>query len=132
MTPAGGAFGAGGVVDGAGAAAAHVVVEPQGTKTSAGETDSRDVPDDAGKPATGDPAAGQTGAGSSTDPVLKPATATTTTTTVTKTTATKTAKPKTATVASTSLPKTSDNNWIAASMTLYLLGTALLAAVYRC
>ena len=137
VTPAGGGFGAGGVVDTSGTAAAHVVVEPQGTMTPEGETDSRDVPGDAGKPATGDPAAGQTGAGSSTDPVLKPATSTPKTTTTIKTTMTKTtvstpSQPKTATATTASLPKTGDDYWIAVSSILLLLGTAALAAVHRC
>ena len=136
--PAGGTFGARGVVDAAGAVAAHVVVEPEGAAKPAGETDPRDVPGDAGKPATGaDLAAGQTGAGSSADPVLKPATATPKTITTIKTTVTKTtvstpSKPKTATAATATLPKTGDNCWIAASVTLFLSGTALLAAAYRC
>ena len=30
------------------------------------------------------------------------------------------------------LPKTGDNYWIAASLTLFLLGTVLLSAAYRC
>ena len=138
VTPPGGGFGARGVVDAAGATAAHVVVEPEGATVPAGETDPRDVPGDAGKPATGaDPAAGQTGAGSSADPVLKPATATPKTTTTIKTTVTKTtvstpSKPKTATATTALLPKTGDNGWIAASVTLFLSGTALLAAAYRC
>lgn len=138
VAPAGGGFGAGGVVDVAGATAAHVVIEPQDATAPAGETDPRDVPGDVGKPAPGaDPAAGQTGAGSSTNPVLKPATATTKTTTTIKTTVTKTtvstpSKPKTATAATATLPKTGDNCWIAASVTLFLSGTALLAAAYRC
>ena len=137
VTPAGGTFGAGGVVDAAGAVAAHVMIEPQGTTTPAGETDSRDVPGDGGKPATGDPAAGQTGAGSSTDPVLKPATVTPKTTTTIKTTVTKTtvstpSKPKKATATTASLPKTGDDYWIAVSSILLLLGTAALAAVHRC
>ena len=137
VTPTGGGFGAGGVVDAAGAAAAHVVIEPQDATAPAGETDSRDVPGDAGKPATGDPAAGQTGAGSSTDPVLKPATVTPKTTTTIKTTVTKTtvsapSKPKKATATTASLPKTGDHYWIAVSSILLLLGTAALAAVHRC
>ena len=137
VTPAGGSFGTGGVVDAAGAAAAHVVIVPQDATTPAGETDSRDVPGDGGKPATGDPAAGQTGAGSSTDPVLKPATVTPKTTTTIKTTVTKTtvstlSKPKKAPTTTVSLPKTGDHYWIAASSMLLLLGTAALAAVDRC
>lgn len=138
VTPAGGGFGAGGVVDGAGAAAAHVVVEPQDATDPAGETDPRDVPGDAGKPATSaDPAAGQTVAGSSTDPVLKPATATPKTTSTVKTTVTKTtvstpSKPKKTTAITASLPKTGVNCWIAASITLFLIGTLLLGAAHRC
>ena len=137
VAPAGGTFGARDVVDAAGAVAAHVVVEPEGATVPAGETDPRDVPGDAGKPATGDPAAGQTGAGSSTDPVLKPATATPKTTTTIKTTVTKTtvstpSKPKTATAATTALPKTGDNCWVAVSITLFLLGLGLLGAAHRC
>ena len=137
VTPAGGTFGAGGVVDASGTVAAHVVIEPQGATTPAGETDSRDVPGDAGKPAPDtDSAAGKAGAGSSTDPVLKPAAATPKTTTTIKTTVTKTtvstpSKPKKST-ASAALPKTGDNYWIAASSMLLPLGTAALAAVHRC
>ena len=132
VTPAGGGFGAGGVVDAAGAAAAHVVIELQGATAPEGETDSRDVPGDAGKPATDDPAAGQTDSGAGTRPEVKPAAATTTTTTVTKTTATKTAKPKAAGATTASLPKTGDDYLIAMSSILLLLGTAALAAVHRC
>lgn len=137
VTPAGGAFGAGGVVDAAGAVAPHVVVEPEDATPPAGETDSRDVTGDGGKPATGDPAAGQTGAGSSTDPVLKSATVTPKTTTTIKTTVTKTAvstpsRPKTATVTTATLPKTGDNHWFAVSITLFLLGITLLGVALRC
>ena len=138
VTPAGGGFGAGGVVDATGAMAAHVVIEPQDTTTPVGETDSLDDSGDADKPATGsDPATGQTGAGSSTDPVLKPATATPKTTTTIKTTVTETtvstpSKPKKATATTASLPKTGDNCWIAASITLFLLGTLLLGTALCC
>ena len=138
VTPASGGFGAAGVVDMGGIVAAHVVVEPEGATVPAGETDPRVVPGDAGKPATGaDPAAGQTGAGSSTDPVLKPATATSKTTTTIKTTVTKTtvstpSKPMTATAVTATLPKTGDNCWIAASITLLLLGIVLLGVAHRC
>ena len=137
VTPAGGAFGAGGVVDAAGAVAPHVVIEPQDATTPAGETDVRDVPGDGGESAAGDPAAGQTGAGTSTDPVLKPVTATPKTTSTIKTTVTKTtvstpSKPKTATATTATLPKTGDNCWIAESITLLLLGITLLVAVHRC
>lgn len=136
VTPAGGGFGAGGVVDSAGVMAAHVVVEPAEATPPAGETDSRDAPGDVGKPATGDPAAGQTGTGSSTDPVLKPETATPKTTTTIKTTVTKTTvstpfKPKTTNATTTALPKTGDNCWISASITLFLLGITLLGVAHR-
>ena len=124
VTPAGGAFGAGGAVDASGAMAPHVVIEPEGATAPAGETDGREVPGGAG------PTAEQPGRGSATDPVLKPATATPKTTTTTKTTATKTtastpSKAKTASAA-VMLPKTADSNWIAVSLALFLLGTALL------
>jgi len=135
VTPAGGSFGAGGVVDAAGIVAAHVVIEPDVATPPAGETDGVDAPGDGAdkSPADATPAAGEPATGPAANSSLKPAAATTkTTTTVTKTTVAKASKPKTATVASTSLPKTSDNNWIAASFTLFLLGTVLLAATYRC
>ena len=135
VTPAGGAFGAGGVVDAAGAVAPHVVIEPEGATTPAGETDGGDVPGNgAGKtPADAGPAAGEPTTGPTANPAPKPAAATTkTTTTATKTTVAKASKPKTATVASTSLPKTGDNNWVGASFTLLLLGLGLLGAAYRC
>lgn len=134
VTPAGGAFGAGGVVDAGGAVAPHVVVEPEGATPPAGETDGRDVlGGGTGEPSTdANPAAGEPTTGPKANPMPKPAAATTkTTTTVAKTTVAKASKPKTATVASTSLPKTGDNNWIAASVALLLLGAALLAAAYR-
>ena len=132
VTPAGGAFGAGGVVDTAGAVAPHVVVEPEGATAPAGETDGRDVPGDSAdkSPADANPAAGEPTTGPAANPVLKPAAATPkTTTTVTKTTIAKASKPKTATVASTSLPKTGDNNSIVASVALFLLGTVPLGAI---
>ena len=139
VTPAGGVFGAGCVVDAAGAVALHVVVEPDVTTPQAGETDGRDVPDgEAGETAGGaGPAAGQPGAGPTTDPAVKPAATTpktniTTKTTVTKTTVFTSSKPKSITANTTALPKTGDTNWIAASVTLFLLGTVLLAAAYRC
>lgn len=135
VTPTGGTFGAGGVVDAVGAVAPHVVIEPDVATPPAGETDRGGVPgDNAGKPfSDDDPATGEPTTEHTANPAPKPAAATTkTTTTVTKTTVAKASKPKTATVASTSLPKTSDNNWIAASFTLFLLGTVLLAATYRC
>lgn len=119
MTPAGGAFGAAGVVDADGAVATHVVIEPDDAVGPAGETDTPGgvVPwDDAGEPTGGaDPAAGQPGAGPATDPAVKPAA------TSLKTTITKTTKPKTTMVTTPALPKTGDSYWIAASLTLFLL-----------
>ena len=134
VTPAGGTFGAGGVVDAGGAVAPHVVIEPEGATDPAGETDGRDVPGDcAGKtPADAGPAAGEPTAGPSANPAPKPAAASTkTTTTVTKTTVAKVSKPKAVTAATAALPKTGDSNWIAASVTLFLLGAVLLAAACR-
>lgn len=129
--PAGGAFGAGGAVDVSGAMAPHVVIVPQGATAPAGETGGREAPGGAGDPAGGaGPAAGQPGAGSAMDPVLKPATTTPKTTTATKTKVTKTtaSAPSGAKAASAAaaLPKTADNNCIAASLALFMLGTALL------
>lgn len=135
VTPAGGAFGASGVVDSAGVVAPHVVVEPDVATPPTGKTDGRDVPgDSAGKsPTDANPAAGEPTTGPTANPALKPAAAKNkTTTTVTKTTVAKTAKPKPATATTSSLPKTGNSNWIAASVTLFLLGTVLLAAAYRC
>lgn len=135
VTPAGGAFGASGVVDAVGDVALRVVIEPEVATPPAGETDGDDVPgDSAGKsPADANPAAGEPTTGTTANPTLKPAAATTkTTTTVTKTSGAKVSKPKTATATTAALPKTGDTNWIAASVTLFLLGTVLLAAVCRC
>lgn len=135
VTPAGGAFGAGGVVDAGGAVAPHVVVEPESATVPAGETDGSDMPGcGAGEPsANANPAAGEPTTGPTTNPALKPAAATTkTTTTATKTTVVKVPKPKAATVTTAALPKTGDNNWVVASVALFLLGTVLLAAAYRC
>ena len=132
VTPMGGAFGAGGVVDASGAMAPHVVIEPEGATAPAGETDGREEPGGAGEPADGaGPAVEQPGAGSATDSVLKPAattpkTTTTTETTVARTTASTSSKAKTAGAATATLPKTADSNWIAASLVLFLLGTALV------
>ena len=133
VTPAGGAFGAASVVDADGTVAPHVVIEPDGATVPAGETDARDVPGDGtGEPTGGtNPAAGQPGAGSATDPALKPV-ATSPKTTVTKTTVSKTTKPKSTMATSPTLPKTGDSHWIVASLTLFLLGTVLLSAAYRC
>ena len=135
VTPAGGAFGAGGVVDAVGAVAPHVVVEPDVATHPAGETDRGEVSDDGAdkSPADASPAAGEPTTVPTANPALKPAAATTrTTTTVTNTTVVKASKPKTVTATSASLPKTSDNSWIAASFTLLLLGLGLLGAAYHC
>lgn len=135
VAPAGGAFGAGGVLDAAGAMAPHVVVEPDVATPPAGETDGGEVPGDSVEksPTDASPAAGEPTTGPTANPALKPAAATTkTTTTVTKTTVAKVPKPKAATAATAALPKTGDSNWIAASVMLFLLGTVFLAAACRC
>ena len=139
VTPAGGTFGAGGVVDAVGAVATHVVIEPEGATPPAGETNGRDVPGcGTGEPAGGvGPATEQPGTEPTADPAVKPAamspkTATTSKTTVTKTTASTSTKPKATTAVAATLPKTGDSSWLAASSALFLLGTALLAAAYRC
>mgnify|MGYP004628010531 CR=1 FL=1 len=135
VAPAGGAFGTGGVANASGAVAPHVVVEPDVATPPTGETDGRDVPGDSAdkSPTDASPAAGEPTTVPTANPTLKPAAAPTkTTTTVTKTTAAKVPKPKAATATTAVLPKTADNNWIAASVTLFILGTALLAAAYRC
>lgn len=135
VTPAGGAFGAASVVDAVGAMAPHVVIVPDGATAPAGETvtPGGEVPGNGTGEPTGsaDPAAGQPGAGSATDPAVKPV-ATSPKTTVTKTTVTKTIKPKSTMATTRPLPKTGDSYWIAASLTLFLLGTVLLSAAYRC
>lgn len=135
VTPVGGAFGAASVVDAGGAVAPHVVIEPDGTTAPAGETvtPGGEVPGDGtGNPTGGaDPATGQPGAGLATDPAVKPA-ATSLKTTVTKTTVSKTTKPKSTTATTPALPKTGDGYRIAASITLFLLGTVFLSAAYRC
>ena len=135
VSPVGGTFGASGVVDASGAVAPHVVVEPDVATPPAGETDGGEVPGDSAdkSPADANPAAAEPTAGSTANPELKPAAAKTkTTTTVTKTTVAKVPKPKAATATTAALPKTGDSNWIAASLTLFILGTALLAAAYHC
>lgn len=135
VTPAGGAFGAASVVDAGGAVAPHVVIEPEGAVGPAGETvtPGGEVPGDGTGETTGgaDPAAGQPGTGPATDPAVKPA-ATSLKKTVTKTTVSKTTKPKSTMATTPALPKTGDGYWIAASLTLFLLGTVLLSAVFRC
>ena len=134
VAPAGGAFGAGGVVAAAGSVAARVTIEPVDATASAGETGGPDVPGDGPSAPGTDPATGEPVTDPSTNPTLKPAAATktVTTTTVTNNTAAKTSRPKAATATSSSLPKTSDTNWIAVSLTLFLLGTAFLTTSYCC
>lgn len=135
VTPAGGTFGAASVVDADGAVATHVVIEPDGATSPSGEPviPGGEVPGDGtGNPTGGtDPATGQPGAEPATDPAVKPA-ATSLKTTVTKTKVTKTTKPKSTMATTPALPKTGDSHWIAASLTLFLLGTVLLSTAYRC
>ena len=126
VTPAGGAFGADGVVDAVGATATHVVIEPEGATASAGKTDtpSGEVPGDGADPAP----APELGKG----PAVKPAVVTTNTI-VAKTTVSKPSKLKaSASGVSSTLPKTADSHWIAVSAVLFLLGTALIAVARRC
>lgn len=134
VAPAGGAFGAGGVVDSGGSVAARVTIEPVDTTASAGETGAPDVPGDVPSAPGTDPATGEPAADPSTNPIQKPAAATktVTTTTVTNTTAAKASRPKAATATTASLPKAGDTNWLAVSLTLFLLGIALLCAAIRC
>ena len=138
VAPAGGAFGAGGAVDASGAMAPHVVIEPEGASAPAGETDGAGEPaGGAGGPAGGaGPTVEQPGAGPATGPVPKPATTTPKTTTTSKTTVTKATAPtpskaKIASAATATLPKTADSNWPAASLALFLLGTAILGRPKR-
>lgn len=130
VTPAGGAFGAAGVVDADGVVAPHVVIEPDDAVGPAGETVTPGGEvrgDGTGEPTGGaDPTAGQPGAGPVTDPTVKPAA------TSLKTTVTKKTKPKSTMATTPTLPKTGDSCWIAASLTLFLLGTVLLNAAFRC
>lgn len=89
VAPAGVAFGTGGVVDAAGAVAAHVTIEPDVAMPPVGETGGPDVPG-VGPSAPGtDPTTCEPAADLSTKPTPKPlaATKTVTTTTVTNTTA---------------------------------------------
>lgn len=135
VTPAGGTFGASGVVNASGAVAPHVVIEPDAATPPAGETEGVDVPGGGAdkSPADTSPAAAEPTTGPTANPSLKPAAATTkTTTTITKTTVHTPSKSKSTTINAAMLPKTADNNWITASVTLFILGTALLAAAYRC
>lgn len=135
VAPAGGVFGASGVVDAGDALAPHVVVEPDVATPPAGETEGVDVSGDSvdKSPIDANPAAGEPTTGSTENPALKPAAATTkTTTTVTKTTVSTPLRPKTATTTTAALPKAGDSNWITASVALFLLGTLLMAAACRC
>lgn len=134
VAPAGGAFGAGGVVDADGSVAAHVTIEPERETLPAGESGARDVPGDGPSVPGTDPATGEPATDPSTNPTLKPvaATKTVTTTTVTNNTAAKTSRPKAATATSSSLPKTSDSHWIAVSGLLFVPGTAVLKAARLC
>ncbi len=134
VAPAGGAFGAGGVVDSGGSVAARATIEPVDATASAGETGGPDVPGDGPSAPCTDPATSEPAAVPSTNPTPKPAAATktVTTTTVTNTTAAKASRPKAATATTASLPKAGDTNWLAVSLTLFLLGIALLCAAIRC
>lgn len=135
VTPASGTFGTSGVVDASGAAAPRVVVEPDVATPPAGETDGRDVLGDSTdkSPANVSSAAGEPTTGPTANPSLKPAATTTkTTTTATKTTVSTPSKSKPDTAATSALPKTGDNNWIVASVALFLLGTVLLGAACCC
>ena len=127
VTPAGGSFGAASVVDAGGAVATHVVIEPEGAVGPAGETDTHDVPGNGGT-TVGDPATRQ--AAGTVTPASVP-TKTTTVTTV-KTTVNKPSKPSSATASTAKLPKTADSHWIVLSSVLFLVGTALACAAYRC
>ena len=134
MAPAGGAFGAGSVVDADGSVAAHVTIEPVDATASAGETGGPDVPGDIGA-AAGEPAT-EPGAGETAGPTVKPASATTATTvtkaTVTNTAVSKSSKPIATTATTATLPKAGDSHFIALSSVFFLLGTALIATAHRC
>lgn len=137
VAPAGGVFGASCVVDASGVVAPHVVVEPDVATPPAGETDRGEVPGDStNKSSTeANPAAGEPTTVPTANPALKSAATTTkTTTTVSKTTVSTSSRPKTATATATTavLPKTGDSNWIAAFLSLFLLGLVLFGATYRC
>lgn len=134
VAPAGGAFGADGVVDADGSVAAHVTIEPVDATAPAGETVGPDAPGDGPSAPGTDPVTGEPAANPSTNPTQKPASATktVTTTTVTNTTAAKASRPKAATATTASLPKAGDYCWIAVSLTLIFLGIALLCAAIRC
>lgn len=138
VTPAGGTFGTGCVVDASGAVAPHVVIEPDVATPPVGETDGPDVPGSGtGEPDGGaGPAAEQPGTEPTTVPAMKPAatspkTNITTKTRVTKTTVPAPSKPKATSATAATLPKTGDSNWIAVSFTFFLLATVLLATACR-
>lgn len=135
VAPAGGAFGAGGVVDADGSVAAHVTIEPVDTTASAGETGGPDVPGDSGA-AAGEPAAGpvteETDGATVTPATASTRTAATTMRTVTKTTVSKSSKPNATTATTATLPKAGDSHRIALSSVFFLLGTALIATAHRC
>lgn len=134
VAPAGGTFGARGVLDADGAVATHVVIEPQDATAPSGESDGDAVPGDGAGWSSADAnlAAGGPTTGPTENPTLKPAAATTkTTTTVTKTTVSASSKPKAATATTAALPKTGDTNWIVASAALFLLGITLLGVANR-
>lgn len=123
------------MVDAAGVVAPHVVVEPDVATPPAGENDGPDVPGDSAdkSPADTNPAAEKPTTGPTANPTVKPAAATTmTTTTVTKATVSTPSKSKSATATTVVLPKTGDNCWITASMTLFLLGITLLGVANHC
>lgn len=135
VTLADGTFSASGVVDASGAVAPHVVIEPDAATPPAGKTGGVDVPGDSEdkSPVDASPAAGDPTTGPTANPALKPAAATTKkTTTITNSTGAKVSKPKTATATTAALPKTGDNSWITASMTLFLLGITLLGVANHC
>ena len=135
MTPAGGAFGASGVMDACGAVAPHAVVEPDVATPPAGEADGGDVPGDSAdkSPTDASPAAGEPTTGPTANTTVKPAATTSkTTTTVTKTTVSTPSKSRTAIATTAVLPKTGNTNCVIASMVLFLLGTVFLAVAYRC
>ena len=134
VSPAGGAFDTGGVVDANGSVAAHVTIEPVDTTASAGETGGPDVPGNGPSAPGADPATGEPATDPPANPTPKPAAATktVTTTTLTVTTAAKASRPKAATATTVSLPKAGDSCWIAASVALFLLGTVLLVVAHRC
>lgn len=135
VAPVAGAFGASGVVDASGAVAPHVVIEPDVATPPAGETDGGEVPGDSvdKSPTDANPAAGEPATGPTANPALKPAAAKNKTTkTVTKATVSTPSKSKSATATTVVLPKTGDNCWITASMTLFLLGTTLLGVANHC